>query len=267
MLKFLVTKAPQGFQGDLVPQTGLATEFSHFGVDEALNSPKDVGIGPPLSRYGVLIVSVCSAFSLLRILSTRVAALSCLECTSPAPTRLDENRTVSGPFPDHVFAPSLVPAQQRWQNHPGSKRNHPTVARTVWIESRKHPCNRRLCPTRMKMALPISVGNSNGLFHWLSAPTFCVHWCPRFGVVHTPRATRTARVRLCSPRHREPPPGIGAPEAGRPTGSRKQPSGCWRGISSPGAPTGLSKAREGQHHCSMDGSQCEGRELCLVKGR
>jgi hypothetical protein len=121
MLKFLVTKAPQGFQGDLLPQPGLATEFSHFGVDEALNSPKDVGIGPPLSRYGVLIISVCSAFSLLRILSTRVAALSCLECTSPAPTRLDENRTVSGPFPDHVFAPSLVPAQQRWQNHPGSK--------------------------------------------------------------------------------------------------------------------------------------------------
>ena len=90
---------------------------------------------------------------------------------------------------------------------------------------------------------------------------------PALGSGHTPRAVHTARGRLCSPRHREPPPGIGGPEAGRPTGSRKQPSGCWQGISSPGAPTGLSKAREGQHHCSMDGSQCEGRELCLVQGR
>ena len=143
----------------------------HLCPSQVLN-PSEQGL---MLKFLVTKISVCSAFSLLRILATRVAALSCLECTSPAPTRLDENRTVSGPFPDHVFTPSLVPAQQRWQNHPGSKRNHPTVARIAWIESRKHPCNRRLCPTRMKMALPISVGNSNSLFHWLSTPTFCVH--------------------------------------------------------------------------------------------
>jgi hypothetical protein len=47
------------------------------------------------------------------------------------------------------------------------------------------------------------------------------HWCPRLGAAHTPRAARTARMYLCSPRHREPPPGIGAPEAGRPTGSSR----------------------------------------------
>ena len=66
-----------------------------------------------------------------------------------------------------------------------------------------------------------STGNSNGLFHRLRAPTRCSHWCSRLGAAHTPRAARTARVRLCSPRHREPPPGIGAPEAGRPTGSSR----------------------------------------------
>ena len=157
------------------------------------------------------------------MLSTRVSALSCLECTSPAPTCLDENRTISGPFLDHWFAPSLVPAQQRWQNHPGSQGNHPMVARTAcadpWPYAALPKCLLRLTSNR-------STGNSNGLFHRLRAPTPCSHWGPRLGAAHTPRAARTAKVRLCSPRHREPPPGIGAPEAGRPTGSRQQPSGC-----------------------------------------
>src|SRR5262245_8981357 len=78
------------------------------------------------------------------MISPRVSALYCLECTSPVPTRLDENRTVSGPFPDHLFGPSLVPAQQRWQNHPGSQRTHPTVARTAWVESRNRGVTGRI---------------------------------------------------------------------------------------------------------------------------
>src|SRR5262249_12479925 len=42
-----------------------------------------------------------------RIRSPRVSALSGLECTSPASTCLDQNRTVSGPFLDHLCAPSV----------------------------------------------------------------------------------------------------------------------------------------------------------------
>jgi len=66
-----------------------------------------------------------------------------------------------------------------------------------------------------------SLGNSNGLFHRLSAPILCFHRCSRLGATHTPRAVRAARVRLCSSRHREPPPGIGTPETGRPPGSSR----------------------------------------------
>jgi hypothetical protein len=80
-----------------------------------------------------------------------------------------------------------------------------------------------------------SLGNSNGLFHRLRTPTPCSHWDPRLGAAHMPRAARTARVRLCSPCHQDPPPGIAAPQAGRPTGSRQQPSGCCAGtLSCPG---------------------------------
>jgi hypothetical protein len=109
----------------------------------------------------------CSDFALLRILSTRVSALDCLECTSPSPTRLDENRTIAGPFPDHVFAQSLVPAQQRRQHHPRSQRKPP------------HGCENSMCRLWPCAALPKcllrltsnrSTGNANGLFHRLRAP-------------------------------------------------------------------------------------------------
>src|SRR5262245_18604748 len=43
------------------------------------------------------------------MLSTRASALFCLECTLLVLTCLDENRTVSGPFLDHWFAPSRGP--------------------------------------------------------------------------------------------------------------------------------------------------------------
>jgi len=37
-------------------------------------------------------------------MSRYLSALDCQECTSPAVLCLDENRTVSGPFLDHLFA-------------------------------------------------------------------------------------------------------------------------------------------------------------------
>jgi len=59
-------------------------------------------------------VNIWSFFGQRRGLDAeRGAALSCLECPSPAPTRRDETSTVSRPLPHHVCAPCLVPAQQR----------------------------------------------------------------------------------------------------------------------------------------------------------
>ena len=172
-------------------------------------------------------VNVWSFFGQRRRLdSDRADALSCLECTSPAPTRLDQHRTVSRPFPDHRFTRSLALAQQRWQQHPGSQRNYPTVAITAcvdtWLYTALPKCLLRLTSNR---AQEIQTAFSIGCVR----PTPCSHWWPCLGAVHTPRAARTARVRPCSPRHRAPYPDIGAPEAGRPSGSRQQPDGCRAG--------------------------------------
>jgi hypothetical protein len=83
-----------------------------WGVASRPGSGRQCTPGDAPSRQDT--VNVWSFFGQRRCLdSDRVAALSCLECTSPAPTRLDENRTVSRPFPNHVSAPFLVPAQQR----------------------------------------------------------------------------------------------------------------------------------------------------------
>src|SRR5215831_3661747 len=93
------------------------------------------------------------------------------------------------------------------------------------LESEKppHGSDNSMCrPLALRSVTKVpSLGNANSLFHRLSAPTPCSYWCPRLGAAHTPWAARTARVRLCFPRHREPPPGIGAPEAGRPPGSSR----------------------------------------------
>jgi hypothetical protein len=75
----------------------------------------------------------------------------------------------------------------------------------------------------------------------------CSHWCPRLGAAHTPWAARTARVRLCFPRHREPPPGIGVPEAGWPAGS-SCPAAA-RGSARDGTDARPDKPRTRQHRC------------------
>src|SRR5262245_41958729 len=89
-----------------------------WGVASQRCSGRQCTPGDALSRQDT--VTVWSFFGQRRCRDAeRVAALSCLECMSPAPPRLDQHRTVSRPFPHHVCALSLVPAQQRWQHHPG----------------------------------------------------------------------------------------------------------------------------------------------------
>lgn len=49
MLQLLITEPNQRLERDLVAEPVLVAQFQNLGIDEALNQPKDIGVGAPLN--------------------------------------------------------------------------------------------------------------------------------------------------------------------------------------------------------------------------